>query len=89
MAIMYITHNLGVVAQMAENVVVMYMGKIVEQADMGDLPQATASVRRRCCIPSRVWEPTAGGDASPPSEGWYLIPTRSPEVVRFTRGAVT
>lgn len=34
MAIMYITHNLGVVAQMTETVVVMYMGKIVEQADV-------------------------------------------------------
>jgi peptide/nickel transport system ATP-binding protein len=34
MAIMYITHNLGVVAQMTEEVVVMYMGKIVEQADV-------------------------------------------------------
>ncbi len=34
MAIMYITHNLGVVAQMAEQVAVMYMGKIVEQADV-------------------------------------------------------
>jgi len=34
MAIMYITHNLGVVAQMTENVVVMYMGKIVEQANV-------------------------------------------------------
>ena len=32
MAIMFITHNLGVVAQMTENVVVMYMGKVVEQA---------------------------------------------------------
>jgi len=34
MAIMYITHNLGVIAQMAENVVVMYMGKVVEQGDV-------------------------------------------------------
>jgi len=34
MAIMYITHNLGVVAQMADEVAVMYMGKIVEQADV-------------------------------------------------------
>ena len=34
MAIMYITHNLGVVAEMAEEVVVMYMGKVVEQADV-------------------------------------------------------
>ncbi len=37
MAIMYITHNLGVVAQMTEHVVVMYMGKIVEQADVDTL----------------------------------------------------
>jgi peptide/nickel transport system ATP-binding protein len=34
MAIMYITHNLGVVAEMAQEVVVMYLGKIVEQADV-------------------------------------------------------
>jgi peptide/nickel transport system ATP-binding protein len=34
MAIMFITHNLGVIAQMAENVVVMYMGKVVEEADV-------------------------------------------------------
>ena len=32
MAIMFITHNLGVIAQMAETVVVMYMGKVVEEA---------------------------------------------------------
>jgi len=34
MAIMFITHDLGVIAQMAEEVVVMYMGKIVESADV-------------------------------------------------------
>ncbi len=34
MAIMYITHNLGVVAEMAEEVAVMYLGRIVEQADV-------------------------------------------------------
>lgn len=34
MAIMYITHNLGVVAEMAEAVIVMYLGKIVERADV-------------------------------------------------------
>jgi oligopeptide/dipeptide ABC transporter ATP-binding protein len=31
MAIMFITHNLGVIASMAEEIVVMYMGKAVEQ----------------------------------------------------------
>lgn len=34
MAIMYITHNLGVIAEMAQEVAVMYMGKVVEQADV-------------------------------------------------------
>ncbi len=34
MAIMFITHNLGVVAEMAEEVVVMYLGKVVERADV-------------------------------------------------------
>ncbi len=34
MAIMYITHNLGVVAEMADEVAVMYLGKVVEQTDV-------------------------------------------------------
>jgi peptide/nickel transport system ATP-binding protein len=34
MAIMYITHNLGVIAEMAEEVAVMYLGKVVEQTDV-------------------------------------------------------
>ena len=34
MAIMYITHNLGVVAEMADEVIVMYLGRVVESADV-------------------------------------------------------
>jgi oligopeptide/dipeptide ABC transporter ATP-binding protein len=37
MAIMYITHNLGVIAEMAEEVIVMYLGKVVERADVDSL----------------------------------------------------
>jgi oligopeptide/dipeptide ABC transporter ATP-binding protein len=37
MAIMYITHNLGVVAQMTERVMVMYMGMAVEETDVDTL----------------------------------------------------
>lgn len=37
MAIMFITHNLGVVASMAHEIVVMYMGRAVERATVQDL----------------------------------------------------
>jgi peptide/nickel transport system ATP-binding protein len=34
MAIMLITHNLGVVAEMADDVVVMYLGRVVEEGSV-------------------------------------------------------
>ena len=37
MAILIITHDLGVIAEIADEVVVMYAGKIVESAPVGDL----------------------------------------------------
>ncbi len=37
MAIMLITHNLGVVAEMADYVVVMYLGRVVEDGPVDDL----------------------------------------------------
>jgi oligopeptide/dipeptide ABC transporter ATP-binding protein len=37
MAIQFITHNLGVIAEMADDVAVMYLGRQVEQAPVDDL----------------------------------------------------
>jgi peptide/nickel transport system ATP-binding protein/oligopeptide transport system ATP-binding protein len=36
-SILFITHDLGVIAEMAQKVVVMYAGKIMEAADVNDL----------------------------------------------------
>lgn len=37
MAILYITHNLGVIAEMTEDVIVMYLGKVVERGDVDSI----------------------------------------------------
>ncbi|MBX6351363.1 MAG: ABC transporter ATP-binding protein, partial [Clostridia bacterium] len=37
MSILFITHDLGVVAEMAERVVVMYAGEVVEEAPVGEI----------------------------------------------------
>ncbi len=37
MAMLFITHDLGVIAKMAESVVVMYLGKVVEKTDVRTL----------------------------------------------------
>ncbi len=57
MAIMLITHDLGVVAEMADHVAVMYAGQIVEQADRKQFfssPQHPYSVKLFDSIPSKT-----------------------------------
>jgi peptide/nickel transport system ATP-binding protein len=65
MAIMLITHDLGVIAEMAENVVVMYLGRVVEQAFVDDVfynpkhPYTEALLRSIPHIRSKSREPLA------------------------------
>ncbi|MBM3226474.1 MAG: ABC transporter ATP-binding protein, partial [Candidatus Tectomicrobia bacterium] len=65
MAIMLITHDLGVVAEMADEVVVMYLGRVVEQASVDEIfyapkhPYTQALLRSIPHIRSKAREPLA------------------------------
>ena len=74
MAIMLITHNLGVVAEMADDVVVMYLGRVVEQGKVDDIfhdarhPYTKALLQSMPSIESkpRVKLPTISGTVPHP-----------------------
>jgi oligopeptide/dipeptide ABC transporter ATP-binding protein len=62
MSILLITHDLGVVAEMADEVAVMYMGRIVEQADairLFNAPQHPYTQALLQSIPGREIQPGA------------------------------
>jgi peptide/nickel transport system ATP-binding protein len=62
MAILLITHDLGVVAEMADEVAVMYMGRVVEQAPVRELfanPQHPYTQALMRSIPGRAARKTA------------------------------
>ena len=55
MSILFITHNLGVVAEIAHQVVVMYAGRVVEQAEVGRIFERQKHPYTRgllACIPN-------------------------------------
>lgn len=74
MAIMLITHNLGVVAEMCDDVVVMYLGRVVEEGPVDDIfhmprhPYTRALLRSIPSIEStpRVKLPTISGSIPHP-----------------------
>ena len=82
MAIMLITHNLGVIAEMADDVVVMYLGRVVEEGPVDDVfhapkhPYTKALLRSIPSIESssRVKLPTITGSIPHP----YNRPTGCP-----------
>ncbi|MGC5629591.1 ABC transporter ATP-binding protein [Georgenia sp. Z1344] len=61
-AVVWISHDLAVVGSIADEVVVMYGGEIVEQSETVELFRSTAHPYTRGLFESR---PRAGGDGSP------------------------
>ena len=57
MAVLFITHNLGVVAEIADRVVVMYCGRVVEEGSVRELfraPRHPYTCGLLACLPRRV-----------------------------------
>jgi len=62
MAVLFITHNLGVVAEIADRVVVMYSGRLVEEGDVHALFKAPKHPYTRgllACLPRRALDDEA------------------------------
>ena len=82
-AIMIITHDMGVIASMADEVVVMYLGQIVEQGTVRDVfkrylhPYTEGLLKSMPHIGSRAKEPLV------PIEGSVLEPINLPKRCRF------
>jgi peptide/nickel transport system permease protein len=76
MSILFITHNFGVVAEMADRVLVMYAGRIVEEAD----------VRTIFARPRHPY--TRGLLASIPESGSSALPSRERPLLKAIPGTV-
>ncbi|HEX9044247.1 MAG TPA: oligopeptide/dipeptide ABC transporter ATP-binding protein, partial [Candidatus Limnocylindrales bacterium] len=81
-ALMLITHDLGVVAEMVQNVIVMYAGQIVERGDVNDVflhPRAPYTEGLIRSIPSVVKR----GDRLEAIRGTVPSPFNLPPACRF------
>ena len=56
MSVLFITHDLGVIAEIADDVAVMFRGKVVEYGKVLDIFEHRSIRTRRACSPaSRGW----------------------------------
>ncbi|MGP0029844.1 MAG: dipeptide ABC transporter ATP-binding protein [Acidimicrobiales bacterium] len=79
MAMIFVTHDLGVIADVADDVVVMYAGQIVEQAEVNDLfarPRHPYTEALLSSIPQ----------LTPPGEHLHAIPGMVPRPDQFAAG---
>jgi oligopeptide/dipeptide ABC transporter ATP-binding protein len=81
MGMLLITHDLGVIAENAERVAIMYAGRIVEQAPVGRLFEAPAHPYTVGLLRSL---PEARGEALKPIAGFVPKPGQLPEGCKFS-----
>ena len=77
-AIIFVTHNLGIVARMCDRMAVMYAGKIVEQGSVRNLFDAPKHPYTRALLGSM---PKLGS-----KEPLYAIPGQPPNLARLPAG---
>ena len=78
MAVLFITHDLGVVAEVADRVVVMYAGKVMERGSVTDVFQTPAHPYTRALLECLPGEGGLGG-----IPGQLPEPTSPPDGCRF------
>ncbi|MBP0580559.1 ABC transporter ATP-binding protein [Labrys sp. LIt4] len=85
MSILFITHNLGVVAEIAHDVVVMYGGRVVEQAPVNDLFARQRHPYTRgllACTPDAARDIDANGER----QALHSIPGTVPPITALPPG---
>lgn len=85
MSILFITHNLGVVAEIAHDVVVMYAGQVVEHAPVLDIFTQQKHPYTRgllACTPDATRDLGPAGERRP----LYSIPGTVPPITALPRG---
>jgi peptide/nickel transport system ATP-binding protein len=83
MAILYISHNLGVIARICDRVGVMYAGELVEQGEKADLfqrPHHPYTVGLLRCLPQKGSRHT--------ENTLYSIPGRVPPLTALPKGCI-
>jgi oligopeptide/dipeptide ABC transporter ATP-binding protein len=82
MAMLFITHDLGVVAEIADEVAVMYLGRIVEQSDVDTIFNAPKHPYTQALLRS-IPRITAKRQTLDPIEGMVPSPFRRPSGCSF------
>jgi len=85
-AVILITHDLGVVAETAQRVIVMYAGRKVEEAVVGELFAAPLHPYTKGLLASIPRLDFTGGVAPPPAERLTEIPGMVPSLANLPAG---